>query len=616
MSIEKYGGDWKTDDPVVPELMLYGFDELREQCGSRALSKSDHMRNAIKLLLPSSTGFEWHRWVDELIEEWCYRDIFSVWGPSSSGKSSMLGLLCYTDLLVAPTETLVVMVTNPLKMHIERSWGNLLTWRSKMPEQWKVGRVLNPQSPRLDCTGGGKDGGKFVGVRCISTEDGETEKSLKDKIGGHAKRNRLLVDEAQGCTDIVLKIKANLGASGEYKEGFIGNPDSWMNPLGEISEPYNITRRQVMDEFPDKWETVHTRIRHDGSESRGVCIVLDGEKCPTLDSQAEARRLHFLTQPSAILTAKQVPGAENSPHYWTYIRGRIPPAGGRLTVLSELDLEACGASGPRPWSQNAKRERWASFDLSLGGDAIPGTLLELGEAQAGVVGGHRNSALPAAGPIVVQIMEQDHIAVNVKKHDHSGQVALGIIEMVKKWGIAMVGDPKGWDRVAMDASGQQGAIVDTVERIAGCPGKIVRVKWEDAVSERRWGPKNDTAKSRIKIKAAELLIQLATLIRNGTICRLPKEVAYQLVTRGMLQADGKADVEPKEAWRRAHKGKSPDELDSVAIGIEAMLRKGVISITKTRSGEERQPDLEQFMQPRKQVDRYVERRQRISRVCR
>ena len=610
--LKKYGGVWHTDDPVIPELKMYGSDELREGAGRFALSKADHMRLAIKHLLPPSTGFEWHRWVDLLIEEWCERDMLTVWGPSSSGKSSMLGLLCYVDLLVDPGNTLVVMVTNPLKMHIERSWGNLLTWRSRMPAIHKVGRVLNPQSPRLDCS----DGGKFAGVRCISTEDKETEKSLKDKIGGHARRNRLLVDEAQGCKDIVLKIKNNLGASGEYKEVLIGNPDSWMNPLGESSEPHGLTRRQVMDEFPDQWETVHTRFRHDGSLSRGVCVVLDGEKCPTLDSQAEARRLHFLTQPSAIATAKAVPGGENSPHYWTYIRGRIPPAGGRLTVLSELDLEACGARGPRPWAQHVKRERWASFDLSLGGDAIPGTLFEVGETQAGVVAGHANSAAPMPGPIVAQILEQDFVPVNVKEHDRSGQVAKGIIKIVQGWGIAAVGHPAGWERVAMDASGQQGAIIDTVERMAGCQGKIVRVKWEDKVSERRWGPKNEMARDRIKTKAAELLIQLAHLIRQGVVCRVPKAAAYQLVTRGLSENEGKSDIEAKDDWKRAHKGQSPDELDSVAIGVEALLRRGKLSITKALAGKLVARVLEPWMMPKKPVNGTVDRWRRVARACR
>jgi hypothetical protein len=614
--LRKYGAKWHTDDPVIPELRLYADGDLRAQCGSKALSQDDHLRNAIKLLLPPSTGFEWHRWANSIIDEWCATDIMALWGPSSSGKSSILGLITYVDLLADPENTLVVMVTNPLKMHIERSWGNLLTWRSKMPEHWKVGRVLNPQSPRLDTS----NGGKFTGVRCISTEDGETEKSLKEKIGGHAKRNRLIVDESQGCKDIVLRIKDNLGASGEYKEAHAGNPDSWMNPLGEISEPHGITRKQVMEEFPDRWQTAQGRYRADGSFSRGVCLVLDGEKCPTMDSAEEAKRLFFLTQPSAIRTAKEVPGAENSAYYWTYIRGRIPPAGGRLTVLSELDLEASGATGPRPWAARAKRERWASFDLSLGGDAIPGTLFEVGEVQVGVVPGQPNSAAPGqAGPVIARIVEQQYVSVSVKEADASGQVAKGIIKQVEQWGMKSRDD---WRRVAMDASGQQGAIVDTVERMltekhgTSFHGCIVRVKWEDKVSERRIGPKGEVARDRIKTKAAELLIQFAHLIRDHQVCGIPKDVAYQLTSRGQVEQDGKSDIEPKPEWRRAHKGKSPDELDSAAIGIEAMLRHGILKIISRRFAAVRPLELEPFMMPKKRDSGTMERRRRVSLACR
>lgn len=606
--IQKYGARWHTDDPVAPELKLYADDELRSRCRG-ALTKSEHMTNAIRLLL-DGTDFQWHRWVHKLIKEWCDRDIMSVWGPSSSGKSSMMGLLVYVDLLADPQNTLIVMVTNPLKMHIERAWGNLLMWRSKMPKEWQVGRVLNPQSPKLDTS----DGSKFTGVRCISTEDGETEKSLKDKIGGHAKRNRLIVDESQGCRDIVLKIKHNLGASGEYKEAHIGNPDSWMNPLGEMSEPHGITRKDVMEKMPDEWETIHVRHRQDGSITRGVCIVLDGEKCPTMDSDAEARRLSFLTQPSAIKTAKEVPGAENSAYYWTYIRGRIPPAGGMLTVLSELDLEASGATGPRPWSSRSfTRERWAGFDLSLGGDAIPGTLVEIGEAQAGL-------DTNAPGPIVARVVAQEYVAVNVKIADHSGQVADGCIAQVKAWGMD---NAQGWQRVAMDASGQQGAIIDTIERKLterhghSFHGFIVRVKWEDAVSERPIGPKGEKARDRIKTKAAELLIQLATLIRQRQVCGINKTIAYQLTSRGLIQSDGKSDIEKKEDWRAAHKGKSPDELDSAALVFEAMLRRGVLKINRELTAGPVDRNVEMWMKSKRgSGSSTIDRRRKVSRLCR
>lgn len=613
--IRAYGLKFHTDDPVVPELSLYANDEWREKAPS-SLSKAEHFKNAIRLLLPPETGFQWHRWVDILAEEWCERDTIAVWGPSSSGKSSLLGLFTYVDLLADPGNTLVVMVTNPLKMHVERCWGNLLTWRKAMPKQWQVGRVLSPnQSPKLDTS----NGGKFAGVRCISTEDGETDKSLKEKIGGHAKRNRLVVDESQGCNEVVLKIKNNLGASGEYKECHIGNPDSWLNPLGEMSEPCHISRKDVMESFPRKWETIHVRHQPDGSINRGVCIVLDGEDCPTMDSAAEARRLYFLTQPSAIETAKSVPGAEKSAHYWTYIRGRIPPAGGRLTVMSELDLELCGGCGPRPWKQSGKRERYAGFDLSLGGDAIPGTLAEVGETQAGVVKGHANSAAPTAGPIVAQVTAQEYIAVDQTKADHTGQAAKGIIELCLKWGFTSLDD---WRRVGMDASGQQGAIVDTIERMltdkfgVSYHGTIRRVKWEDAVSERRINSKGETARQRIKNRAAELLVQLAMLLTNGSLCKLPKTAAHQIVTRGIIETEGKTEIEPKDAWKKRNKLKSPDELDSVAIVAEVMLAKGAISLLKVNRGDPAPRILEDWMKPKVRVDSTLERRRRVSRACR
>jgi hypothetical protein len=41
----------------------------------------------------------------------------------------------------------------------------------------------------------------------------------------------------------------------------------------------------------------------------------------------------------------------------------------------------------------------------------------------------------------------------------------------------------------------------------------------------------------------EARLQLAHLSRQGVICRVPKAAAYQLVTRGLSENEGKSDIE-------------------------------------------------------------------------
>ncbi len=82
-------------------------------------------------------------------------------------------------------------------------------------------------------------------------------------------------------------------------------------------------------------------------------------------------------------------------------------------------------------------------------------------------------------------------------------------------------------------------------------------------------------------RAAELVLQVCALLMRQQLCRLPKEVSNQLFTRGLVEIDGKkADIEPKKDWKRANKGKRPNELDAVAVMIEGKLQRKVLSLTQ------------------------------------
>ena len=101
------------------------------------------------------------------------------------------------------------------------------------------------------------------------------------------------------------------------------------------------------------------------------------------------------------------------------------------------------------------------------------------------------------------------------------------------------------------------------------------------------------AKDRYQSRAAELVLQVCALIKRHQLCRLPREVAYQLSTRGLIQEEGKADIEARRDWKRANKGKSPDELDAVAVMMEGLLQRKVLSLPQQWSplpGQSTLPD--------------------------
>lgn len=601
-SLQAYGARFPTGDRVAIELKLYAApDEVRAKVPG-CLPRAEHLRQAIELLLPEGSGLEWHYWTDALLERWVERDILSVWGPSSAGKSSLIGLLAYVDLLAAPADTLTVFVTDKLSGHDQRAWSQVLHWRSLMPVKWQAGAVNSSQNQKRLVT---TRGGRIAGIHCTSTEAGDSMADMKRKLGGHNKRNRLIVDEAQTCGESVLQLKMNLGASGEYKEVLFGNPDSWSNPLGVHSEPADGDREKTMRREVKSWETAT-----EWHGQRGLCLVLDGRDSPATVSTREARRLHFLPSADTLANYARQEGGEDSPAYWTYAVGRIPPGGLVPVVLTEADWRASGAEKMIPWAAGARRERWVGADLSLGGDSIPLYLLEFGPVQEGVVAGHANSAANGGlGRMTAQVTGRCRVVVNVREHDYSGQIARQIVEQVRAWGVE-------WPNVCFDTTGVGAPIVDRVEVEAACPGQCARINSSHAVSGRRVGTKRQLAKDRFENRATELLWQLAEGIRKGLLRRLPAEVGAQMTSRGMNETRGKLEAQKKREWMQRNRKKSPDDLDALAVVFDEMLRRGALSLDVDRPGPAPGWRGLEWMDPGQRRDGTMARRRRITRLMR
>ncbi|SKA84839.1 hypothetical protein SAMN02745166_01068 [Prosthecobacter debontii] len=578
----KYGLQWADEtDPIAIELALYSRDDIRERAAGHCLSKWEHMRNAIKMLVPENV-FAWHRWVDKLGEEWCRGGCLTVWGAGSTTKSGILGMLAYVDLLCAPKDTLTVMVTNPLEKHWDRCFSKMLQWRGAMPDRYKIGKITKHPKPQL-LTVEGQDGSR-MGVVCISNDQGESSADMAKKVGAHAKRVRLIVDEAQGCTDAVMGLKMNLGASGDYQEVFIGNPTSWQNPLGLHAMPLDGDKKRIHDEEPDEWDTASL-----WDDQPGRCIVFDGKRCPTLDSPEEAKRLGFMLSPRMLKQAQSMPGGENSIYYWSQVRGRIPPAGMCVTVLSELDLDASGCKVQVPFQ--GQTHDYVGGDLSLGGDKVPMYRIRVGSV--------------AGLGVVACIVARHYLTVDITKPDATGQMSKQFGPLLKRWQIHRLED------VALEASGQQGAIVDTFERdVNGATGngRIYRVKSEHAVSERRlsYGKKDtrgkrEMAKERYKDRASELVMNIVECVYQRCLFGIDNEVAAQVTTRGIDEGSlegGLLKVQTKKKWRESNGDQSPDEMDAVAVGITMLLEKGILKPGRDTQVEPVREGLEEWMLPK------------------
>lgn len=571
--ISKYGLRFPAaqfKDERLIELAMYSSEALRLR--GNPLTRWEHLRNCIKGFLPDEV-FRWHRWVDEFGEAWCEHSQVNVWGAGGTTKSGIVGCLALFDLMADPHNTLTVMVTNPLEKHADRCYSKTLYWKAHMPEPWKsMWKIVASPKPSI-LTKDLKEGSR-TGILCISVDKGESADDIAKKVGAHAPRTRLIFDEGQGLPEESLNIGTNLFLGSKSKKCVvIGNPTSWRgNALGAASKPADGDTRKIDDAKPDSWLS-----KMSWDEGYGKTIVFDGLRSPSLDSPEESKRLFFMPQQSDIDARRRLPGGENTPAFWSQVRGRVPPSGSVFTVFSELDWDTLNIGQIHPFSGTP--EYYIGMDQSLGGDKIPVYKFAVG--------------LSPGRSVIAQKTAREYITVPVTEPDKSGYIAKQFVSLIQPG--TPFGGPNGiqLSKCALDCSGQQGAIADTIERMVnGLHGnqRVVRIKTEEAVTERvlsggrvkdieGGGTRRETAKDRYKDRATEVIMNIVELIQAGMIWGLDDEVRMQLTTRGFDQASldlGKTKVQKKKEWREGHGGQSPDELDAVACFVAMALEKKIL----------------------------------------
>lgn len=584
--IEKYGLRWdpkKFIHPSLIDLALYANPTLRAKAPG-ALSTADHLRSAIALLLPSHV-FSFNRWSNEIIEMWCDNDINTIWGSSSSGKSGTVAAILLVDVMAAPAVTKVSLCTSPLKMHDDRCFGSLKKWHSYLPEPLRIGRIVKAPAPGLITV---DREGQTAGVVCISTKEGESNEDLKSKIGAHQKRNRFAVDEPQKCSESILSVKANFGASGEYKEIFFGNPDSWFSPLGKHSIPHclldgtEINAETVEKTEPDKWLTKDTwRGKH------GVCIVLDGRKSPAIEDPS----ITYLAGKEHLEDLITNFG-EDSMQLWTYGIGRMPPSGIVETLISPQDLRSSGGQLP-PEQLSPPSYDLAGLDPSGGRDGVRLTRIRIGTGPN--------------GQVCVAILNVHPISVKITAGDVSGQIATQTATKLREWGIPV-------RDFAADATGNQGAQVDRIEQEMGQRGAC-RVLFSGPSTERPISATRQTARQHYNDHATELLANFAAIVRQGRMRGVTDAIAHQLTTRKTFHQNGRMKAEEKKDWKERNQDRSPDDLDSAVVAIELAIRRKLVR-PYVDAVDPRSPREEAaFFLPTGRRTNYLDRLRRAARVA-
>lgn len=551
--IEAYGARWPQGfGPVEIEASLYAY-EAQRKAAPNCLDRHKHFARYLKLIVPE-TAFAWHRWVYEGVELWC-EDWFTCIGAAGTGKSAMFGLFVLGDWLVEPSDTVTVLVSTSLDALKARIYKYVCQWHESVIPQYRVGsfRQANPlgllhvdpvteENPQPQWKG--------AGILCVGFKAGDSTESIKNHLGRHLRRNRIVVDELQGVNPAVLDLWWNMGASGEFKFGGFGNPQSMFDPLASASTPAgHSSRLAAFDWLHRDMMDVGRRRTKTWPTDQGRCLMLDGRESPGVDDPA---KFHYLIGQKHIDAAKKS-GGENSVQWYAFICGIFPPSGGANTLLSAKEVKE-GKAEERGVSWEGNWEDWIFGDLAHSGEDEK----VIQRARVGKAVG---------GAWMIDLMEREYIQIDEKAGFISQQIGRFVATKAKLWGVPV-------NRVAIDATATQGAMIDAVEQAMGGRG-VVRIHAA--------GPPSNNAvklgwpqmcKEAYADRAAELAGNLAEFVRAGQIRGMDSILAQQCVSRVVLPQEenqGKLKLDPDK--RGNNGGKSPNEFDALCVGVTALREK-------------------------------------------
>lgn len=523
----KYGMEfpWHTSDATMA-LSAYSVAIVR---GWDRKQRGDLMLDAIRALW-SEKVYRVNSWTERRVRAFCEEDtgFLTMWGPSSSGKSTDVGAIVLTHWLAAPMITTCTVCSTTRPALIQRIFGEIVKLYLALKEP--PGEYKASQTAILLGDENTKNG--IFGVAILL---GNVKDSMANIIGKHNRRNLLVVDEMQGTREAAVEAVSNLQGGEDFHFIGIGNPESRLDPLGRYSEP--VDGWDSIDVSKDEWRTKF-----------GRCIFFDGRKSPAVVEPDGAKKYPYLLKKRDIDQRIKWYG-ENSPKFWSQTIGFIPPEGLLRTIFSESFFIKHKMMELVDW-----RDGWimvAGLDpsFSSGGDKCMLSFAKVGADKEGTQ--------------KIAFVETISVPMDLKGDEPlSYSTARQVKELCSARGV----DPTNF---GVDTSGTQSALADIIESEWG--HGILRVSFTGKASSLPVSTEENTpANEKYANRVTELWHNMYQYGRHGHIAGLQTDTVKEFCSRLLLEKVNPLCVEPKTAMK-SRSGKSPDDADSKVI-ITALVR--------------------------------------------
>ena len=555
MSIKRYGATFLepeagVDPSATIELQMAFNPQLGKATGF--LGRFEHLRRGIDLIWNEprrrqaaerrqpyderkNDAFIWNEWSEDMLEAFCeWHWATTIWGPNASWKTTSAGIYANAAFYASPSNTIIVLTTTTLPGLKKRIWKEVLKYY-----RWSdcgIGSVhASDFAIRF------QKGSDEAGIFGIATgqDEGDIQKAVDKIIGFHAPNVIAVVDEMQATNEAIVKACLSLEAGAErFQLIGLGNPDSELDSLGQMSEPWlrEENRSAGYDSVnldTGRWET-----------KRGICLHLHGLKSPRV-KEGDEFYPGLLTQRDIDSAAKAY--GEDSPEFWRTRHGFIAPQGVTKTVLSPALIKKGNAKERAIWIDDFVCG--AGLDPAFeGGDRCMLRFGKCGQMTHGKTG--------------IELGELVQIKTEAST---SEPLHYQIVRQVKE--LCELHDPPVPPELfALDSTGEGGGLAAIFQREWSPAITLVEFGGrasDDPVSE--FNPK--PCSQEYLYKVTQLWYTFRLMVQNNLIRGLDPETAFEFCQRVYEMRGNLKMLESKKVMKLRTK-KSPDLADSTVVLVD------------------------------------------------
>lgn len=528
-----------------------------------------HRKERIKMFWPN---YQWHRWNERRLKGVCNYHWLCWLGPGASAKTTDAACFGVEYWLEAPDRTAVVMCSTTMKMLRMRIWNQAAHWHQSLPKGiGHVGELLDSVT-RIRWNQGDDKNGIFG----MAVEEGNIEEVIHNLIGIHTERVLLILDEAQGIREAIMRATNNMAKNPRFDCWLLGNPDDFHNPLVREAEPIGGWDSIVRGETPE-WETKGGPVA-----GNGLAQFFDGRKSPADDSPEERLRMPWLINADWVANhLKSVRGNLNDPTFWSQAIGFPPATGLESTLLDDAIIQTFHCKDKAVWTEGFIR--CAFLDPArTGGDK---RILQFGKrGRSSGIGYERESDTwsTSVGKTAWIIEADDWVDVPIDVENKSRAIDYQIVDFCKveckKRGISH-------EEFSLFSTGAGGPLL-SIFRTEWSP-LVMGIEEGGSPSERVIDDTGKTAKEAYDNRASELQFNVREFAVANGIRGLNNEASFQYCSRRTFYRNGKWCIEPKVGAKgrvdekgrsvkgfKERLGFSPDHGDAFAGLVAHCMSKG------------------------------------------